>query len=88
MNFTAQLAPNIVPRYFFKCMTRISIQVRAPGTLFLAKEQGEINNQNDGTQITQGSTQPPYDCWWKGEMWYRSDTPNLQWVMLIIGTED
>jgi hypothetical protein len=87
MIFTALTNAQRAPRAF-KEWTRLSFQVRGGATITIAKEQGESQNQNDGIQLTQASTNPPYETWWKGELWYASNVANSQFVMLIIGTAD
>lgn len=89
MILTAQITPAQFTGGAFCCMTRIMIQVRGPGTLFLACNQGEAANQGDGVQLTQGSTQLlPWQLKWKGDLWYSTDTPGQQFVLLIIGEDD
>lgn len=72
----------------FDCMTRIVIQVRGGGgTIFIAKEMGEISNPNDGVQLTLTTTNPPWTTKWRGDMWYQSDTDGQPFVLLIVGKE-
>jgi hypothetical protein len=87
MQLNARLTGTRFPRAFQK-WTRISVQVRGGSTIFLSKEQGEANNQNDGVQLTQTTTNPPYDCWWKGDLWYSSNVDNTQFQILVIGQAD
>jgi hypothetical protein len=69
-------------------MTRLEFQVKSANTITLAREQGEATNPNDGVQITQANTSPPWGEWWKGELWYSSNNDNSPFVMLIIGEAD
>lgn len=93
MIITSSATPARIQR-FFPRMTRLSIQVRAAFTLTIAHDQGEVqaaaNGFPDGLQLTQTSTIPPYDFWWKGELWHISSVNNSQWSLIIIGeaTED
>lgn len=77
---------------FFPRMTRLSLQIRAPFTLTIAHEQGEVQNAAnggpDGIQLTQASTSPPYDFWWKGELWHIASAVQSVWTLLIIGEAD
>lgn len=74
---------------FFQRMTRLSLQIRAGFTLTIAHEQGEVQNAanggSDGIQLTQVSTSPPYDFWWKGELWHVASADQSAWTLLIIG---
>jgi len=72
----------------FACWTRILLQVRGPGTMFFSHEQGESQNPNDGVQLTQAGTATPVGYKWKGELWYRSDTINQSFVIIILGEDD
>jgi hypothetical protein len=87
MILNARITPQRTPRAF-KEWTRLSFQVRGGATIVLAKEQGESQNANDGVQLNQANTNPPYDCWWKGELWYASTVDNSPFVILIVGTAD
>jgi hypothetical protein len=69
-------------------MTRLSFQIRGAATITLSRDQGEAANANDGVQLTQTSTAPPYDTWWKGELWYVASVDNSPFTMLIIGEAD
>jgi hypothetical protein len=80
----AQTTPQRAQR-FFKCWTRLSFQVIGGATVTLSREQGEAQTTADGVQLTQANTSPPYDTWWRGELWYRSSVDNTSFVMLIIG---
>ena len=90
MILLAQLQP-LCLKNRFKCMTRIDIQVRGPGTIFISHEQGEATNQADGIQLTQGSTGPPnsqpYNTKWQGDLWYSTDTPGQSFVLIIVGED-
>jgi hypothetical protein len=72
----------------FQRWTRVSFQVRGGNTLFVSKDQGEAANQNDGLQLTQASTNPPYDCWWKGDLWFSANNDNSGLIMEVIGIAD
>ena len=75
MVLTATAAYQKFPEIFQK-PTRISIQVKsaAPALLFIAKEQGEIQNvPNDGLSMDNPATSTPnlpWADWWQGELWY------------------
>lgn len=84
MIINGQISPQRLQREFKK-MTRLSIQVRGPQTITISREQGEASNANDGIQLTQATTAPPYDFWWVGELWYTSSIANGDFVLLIIG---
>lgn len=86
MILNARITPQRAPRAF-KNWTRLSFQVRGGATIVIAREQGEAGNPNDGMQLTQANTNPPYDCWWKGELWYSSTVDNSPLNFLIIGEE-
>jgi hypothetical protein len=87
MILNAGITPQRASRVF-KRWTRLSFQVRGLQTITIATEQGESSNANDGIQLTQANTNPPYDCWWKGELWYASTIANSPLNMLIIGEDD
>jgi len=72
----------------FDVMTRLEFQVKSASTITIAREQGEAQNPNDGVQLTQANTSPPWGEWWKGELWYVSNVDNSPFVVLIIGTAD
>jgi hypothetical protein len=72
----------------FTKWTRISLQVRGGATVTLAHEQGEAQNLNDGVQITQATTNPPYDTWWKGELWFAANAAGSSLVLIIVGEAD
>lgn len=76
-----------MPRAFDK-MTRLEFQVKSASTITIAREQGEAQNPNDGVQLTQANTSPPWGEWWKGELWYVANVDNSPFVVLIIGTAD
>lgn len=88
MVITSDPTPRRIQR-FFPRMTRLSLQIRGAFTLTIAHEQGEVQNAAnggaDGIQLTQASTTPPYDFWWKGELWHVSNTAASQFTLLIIG---
>jgi len=84
MILNAKITPQRMARTF-KRWTRLSFQVRGAATLFLSKEQGESQNQTDGIQLTQANTNPPYDVWWLGELWYSASTDNSPLNVLIVG---
>lgn len=88
MVITSGITPLRIQR-FFKRMTRLSVQVRAGFTLTLAHDQGEAqsaqNGNPDGIQLTQANTSPPYDFWWKGELWHIASADGSQWALIIIG---
>lgn len=87
MLFSANPTAQRLPRAF-KRWTRLSAQLRGAATITLAHEQGESQNPNDGVQLTQASTNPPYDFWWKGELWYASTVAATNFVILIVGEAD
>jgi hypothetical protein len=84
MILNAMINPQRLPRAFRE-WTRLEFQVRVPSTVTLAKEQGEAQNPNDGVQITQTNTSPPWAEWWIGDLWYASNVDNTQFVVLNIG---
>lgn len=88
MVITSGTTPLRIQR-FFPRMTRLSIQIRSGFTLTIAHEQGEAqaaqNGQADGLQLSQTSTTPPYDFWWKGELWHIASANGSQWSLIIIG---
>lgn len=69
----------------FKKPTRVSIQVRAGFTLTIGHEQGEVQNPtgNDGLQLTQANTSPPFSEWIQGELWYSASIANAVFSMII-----
>jgi hypothetical protein len=87
MILNAQTSPQRFPRAFQK-WTKIQLQVRGGATIYYAHEQGEAANQNDGMQLTQASTNPPYDCWWKGDFWYSANAANSPLNIEVIAEAD
>lgn len=87
MILNCQISPQRAPRAFQK-WTHIQLQVRGGATVFYAHEQGEASNQNDGMQLTQASTAPPFACWWKGEFWYSANANNSPLNFEVIGEAD
>ena len=91
MLLNARIFPQRFPRAF-GCMTRLEFQVKRASTITLAKEQGEaaaaLATPGDGVQITQANTSPPWGEWWKGDLWYVSNTDNSPFVILVIGEAD
>lgn len=87
MLFSAQTTAQRLPRAFRR-WTRLSAQLRGGATITIAHEQGESQNPNDGLQLTQASTNPPYDFWWKGELWYSSTVASTAFVIIIVGEAD
>lgn len=88
MIITSTSNPIRLQRFFSK-WTRLSIQIRSAFTLTIAHDQGEAqaaqNGQPDGLQLTQASTTPPYDFWWKGELWHIASANGSQWSLIIVG---
>lgn len=72
----------------FQQWTRVSFQVRTGNTFFLSSNMGEAQNQNDGLQLNQANTNPPYDTWIKGDLWYSADADNSSLRMVIWGVAD
>ena len=72
----------------FQTSTRISIQIKqGAGKVTISKEQGSITNApNDGLTLDAPSTTIPWADWWRGELWYVSDTPNQPFVLEILTT--
>jgi hypothetical protein len=68
------------------------IQIRNASTLNIAHEQGEAATAGaggaDGLQFTQTSTSPPFQFWWKGELWHTANAANTQWTLEIVGEAD
>jgi hypothetical protein len=72
---------------------KIQIQVTGPNTVFLGTskdEAGRTNNgvQQDGLQLNNVSTSgnnPPYQCWWIGELWASGSADGTQFVIIIPG---
>jgi hypothetical protein len=89
MIMNGQTSPQRAQR-FFKKWTRLSIQVKGGATITISANQGEASAvaQGDGLQLTQASTAPPYDFWWKGELWYVASVNNTPFVLLMIGDAD
>ena len=87
MILNATIVPQKYPRAFTQ-WTRISLQVRGGATVFIAKDQGEAANQNDGMQLTQASTNPPYDKWVIGDFWYSANIDNSPLNLEIEGYAD
>jgi hypothetical protein len=85
---TSGITPIRVQRAFNK-WTRLSLQVRSAFTLNISHEQGEAqsaqNGNPDGLQLTQASTTPPYDFWWKGELWHFASADQSLWSLIIVG---
>jgi hypothetical protein len=80
--------PDTNPQRFqsvFDCDTRIMIQVRGPQTITLSRDQGEAAGALDGVQFTQATTNPPFTFIWQGQLWYKSDTPNTSFNIVILG---
>ena len=77
---TAQRMPRA-----FQCWTRLSFQVIGGATISISRDQGESQTTGDGVQLTQANTSPPYDTWWKGELWYKASVDNTPFVVLIVG---
>lgn len=86
----AMVAPQRFSRVFPR-LTLLKMQLQSAASVTLSTNQGEANTAGDGVQITAagtGTNNPPYDFWWKGELWYRSNVDNTPLVFLIIGEQD
>jgi hypothetical protein len=87
MVLNAGLTPQRAPRLFNK-WTRLSVQVRGGNTITYGHEQGEVQNPLDGLQLTQASTAPPFDFWWRGEFWYIANNANSPLNFIVVGDAD
>jgi len=87
------LQPNIAYRLSrtFAKPTRLSIQVRGAFNVVISHDQGScqngiLGNIPDGLQLNSANTNPPYDFWWQGELWYAATVAGAQFA-IEIGTE-
>jgi hypothetical protein len=70
---SATSLPQRMPRVF-RCPTQLAIQVGAGGSVFFTRTQGD-SAAGFGVELTNANTnggQPPYTCWWQGDLWYRT----------------
>ena len=68
--------------------SRIELQVRGGATITYGHEQNEVQNPNDGLQLTLASTNPPYATWWKGEFWYGASATGSSLILVFVGKAD
>ena len=62
----------------FPCYTFILFQIIGPDTVRVGSTEVELQgNQDqgiqDGVQLNQATTTPPYGSWWKGDLWVMSN---------------